>query len=143
MATIVVPFLCRIVQKKSPAVLFRNIPLESHIVPVVDIVPTIELFGPLIWFVQQVPQSRHRAVVQIRSPQPESVQERVDVAIGFFEIAELPKLSSPHHENRSDFFQFSFQSLRERIDPVAIRAEFFDRTTSPNLLSWQSAQCSW
>src|SRR2546430_16217128 len=72
-------------------------------------------------WIQQIPQRRYRAVMQVRRAQPDAVERQVCVSEGFPEMAESPRVTGIKIVLRhGQFFGVG-------IEAVAVGAGFFGR----------------
>ena len=92
---------------------------EADVDRVVDVGTGDERLRTFFRWLQQVPQRRHRAVVQVRRAQPDAVGGRVAVALGLAVGAEIERRLFEGVER-------GHQTGGERVEPMRIGAELVD-----------------
>src|SRR4029434_2316189 len=63
---------------------------ETHALWVIDIVTTVEKPGAALWKCKDLVKIGHRAVVEVRSTDPESSEWHVDIATGGAKVLKIP-----------------------------------------------------
>src|SRR5207237_408312 len=74
MAAVAVAGHGRVVAREALATGGRDVRDEADLLPIEEIVPAVKHLWSIGWGVEQVPQCRHRAVMEVRGAQPDSVQ---------------------------------------------------------------------
>ena len=117
---------------------------KTNVHGIVHVIPAIKMLWSLCRGVQQVAQRGHGSVVQIRRPQPESVERMVRVAEGFAEMFEaIVRIRGVKQ------VLISGQLGGIGVEPVAIGSDQFDRRDLAHEFAgevlpvgpWQLAQC--
>src|SRR4051794_22048587 len=121
MAAIPVPRKgCIVFEVLTPAFVC-DVGLETSLSLVIYVVTAIEHFRTRIWWIKKITQSRHGAVMKIRSTGPDRIQRLVGVTVG------LAEMSEPIRRIGIERILVGSERQRVRIQAVRICSDLFNR----------------
>ena len=91
-AAIAIAFDVRIENRKCPAFLLGIRRDEADVSQVINVIREIETLHALAGRLQQLPQVRHRTIVQVWSAQPDSVERHARVTVRLSEMIEAMRV---------------------------------------------------